>query len=70
MSITTAHTIPYPGAVENEDYYIVKDGDTLGSIAEEFLGNSTLFPLLTQINGVTASALTPNTVLLLHPEES
>ena len=70
MSITTAHTIPYPGAVENEDYHIVKDDETLGEIAEEFLGDSSLAPLLTQLNGVTEANISTGAVLLLHPEEN
>lgn len=69
MSITIAYQIPYPGAVENEDYYIVKDGDTLESIAEKFLGEKYLYPLLTQLNGVNEETLQPGMVLLLHPEE-
>lgn len=62
-------TAPYPGAVENEDYYVTKWGDTLWGIAEEFLGNGYLHPLLTQLNGVTAETLKPGMVLLLHPED-
>lgn len=60
--------IPYPGAVENEDYYVSKAGDTLEGIAEEFLGEKYLHPLLTQLNGVTTDSLKPGAVLLLHPE--
>lgn len=69
MSITKAYQIPYPGAVENDDYYIVKDGDTLESIAERFLGEKYLHPLLTQLNGVNENTLQPGMVLMLHPEE-
>lgn len=69
MSKTIAYQIPYPGAVENDDFCIVKDGDTLESIAEEFLGESYLHPLLTQLNGVNEETLQPGMVLLLHPEE-
>ena len=68
MSITTAFELPYPGAVEDDDFYVVRDGDILGEIAERFLGDSSLTPLLTQLNGVTDADLTPGTVLLLHPE--
>lgn len=69
MSITTAYEIPYPGAVENDDYCIVRDGDTLESIAEKYLGESFMYPLLTQLNGVYEETLQPGMVLLLHPEE-
>lgn len=62
-----AYEPPYPGAVVNEDFYVVKDGDTLESIAEEFLGAG-LTPLLTQLNGVNEKTLQPGMVLLLHPE--
>lgn len=54
-------------AIENEDYYVVKSGDTLASIAEEFLGEG-LAPLLVQLNGVDDTTLQPGMVLLLHPE--
>lgn len=62
-----AYEPPYPGAVVNEDFYVVKDGDTLESIAEEFLGAG-LTPLLTQLNGVNEKNIHPGMVLLLHPE--
>lgn len=64
-----AYEAPYPGAVENEDYYVTKWGDTLWGIAEEFLGDGNLYPLLTQLNGVTAETLKPGMVILLHPED-
>lgn len=64
-----AYEPPYPGAVVNEDFYVVKDGDTLESISEEFLGAG-LTPLLTQLNGVNEKTLQPGMVLLLHPEEA
>lgn len=58
----------YPGAVENEDYYIVKPGDTLLGIAERFIGNAWEYPLLTQINDLDKDKpLKVGTVLLLHP---
>lgn len=63
-----AYEPPYPGAVVNEDFYVVKDGDTLESIAKEFLGKEGLYPLLTQLNGVNEKTLQPGMVLLLHPE--
>lgn len=69
MSITTEFEIPYPGAVENEDYYVVKENDTLRTIAELFLGHEYLYPLLIQLNGVDEAALQPGMVLLLHPED-
>lgn len=56
-------------AIENEDYYVVKDGDTMETIAEEFLGEAYLHPLLTQLNGVDDTTLQPGMVLLLHPED-
>ena len=52
--------------MENEDYYIVRDGDTLESIAERFLGRG-LAPLLTQINGIDGGDLRPGMTILLHP---
>jgi len=52
----------------DEDVYIVKPGDTMESIAEEFLGNPNLFPLLAQLNGVDNETIRPGMELLLHPE--
>jgi len=52
----------------DEDFYIVQPGDTLESIAKEFLGNPILFPLLAQLNGVTNDTIYPGMALLLHPE--
>ncbi|MBO5970710.1 MAG: peptidoglycan-binding protein [Clostridia bacterium] len=61
--------MPYEDAVENEDYYIVKQWDTLWDIAERFLGDGNLFPLLQQINGMgNSTTIYPGTVILLHPE--
>ena len=54
-------------AIENEDYYVVKEGDTLDAIAERFLGEG-LAPLLTQLNGVNGKNIHPGMVLLLHPD--
>lgn len=54
-------------AIENEDYYVVKEGDTLESIADRFLGVG-LAPLLTQLNGVNGKNIHPGMVLLLHPD--
>lgn len=54
-------------AIENEDYYIVKEGDTLESIADRFLGIG-LAPLLTQLNGVDENTIKPGMRLWLHPE--
>lgn len=62
-----AYEPPYPGAVVNEDFYVAKEGDTLESIAKEFLGAG-LTPLLTQLNGVNEKNIHPGMVLLLHPE--
>lgn len=56
----------YPGAVEDRDYYIVKEGDTLESIANRFLGEG-LTPLLAQLNGIQGNFVKPGTLLLLHP---
>lgn len=53
--------------MENEDYYVVKKGDTLESIALEFLGDANLSPLLKQINTVPDGELRDGLVLLLHP---
>lgn len=69
MSFVSLFETPYPGAVENEDYCIVRDGDTMESIAEEFLGADYLYPLLTQLNGVDETTLQPGMALMLHPEE-
>ena len=54
-------------AIVNVDYYVVKEDDTLGAIAERFLGEG-LAPLLTQLNGVNEKNIHPGMVLLLHPE--
>lgn len=54
-------------ARENEDYYVVKEGDTLESIADRFLGIG-LAPLLMQINGVNEKTIKPGMRLWLHPE--
>lgn len=54
-------------ARENEDYYVVKEGDTLESIADRFLGVG-LAPLLTQLNGVDENTIKPGMRLWLHPE--
>ena len=59
---------PYEEAVEGEDYYIVKQYDTLWGIAERFLGNGSLFPLLQQLNGLTGTTILPGMMILLHPE--
>jgi len=59
---------PYPGAVENRDYYVVKDGDTLREIAKRFLGGRDLYPLLKEINLLDGNEIEPGMVLLLHPE--
>ena len=60
---------PYEDAVENEDYYIVKYGDSLWSIAERFLGAGNLYPLIKQANCMTSDYIYPGMMLLLHPEE-
>jgi FOG: LysM repeat len=54
-------------ARENQDYYVVKEGDTLESIADRFLGVG-LAPLLTQLNGVDENTIKPGMRLWLHPE--
>ena len=60
---------PYEDAVENEDFYIVKQYDTLWGIAERFLGNGGLYPLIQQLNGMGQSTYVyPGMMLLLHPE--
>lgn len=58
---------PWEEAVENEDYYIVKYGDSLWSIAERFLGNGSLYPLIKQLNGMTSDYIYPGMMLILHP---
>lgn len=58
----------YPGAVEGEDYYIVRPCDTLEGIADMFLGDASLTPLLRQLNGLKDDIVKPGTALLLHPE--
>lgn len=58
----------YPGAVEGEDYYIVRPCDTLEGIADMFLGDPKLTPLLRQINGLKDDRVAPGTPILLHPE--
>ena len=61
--------MPYEDAKENEDYYIVKQGDSLWDIAERFLGDGYLYRLLQQINGMgDSTTVYPGMVLLLHPE--
>ena len=60
--------MPYEDAKENEDYYIVKPGDSLWDIAQRFLGDGYLFPLLQQLNGLKDTNILPGMVLLLHPE--
>ena len=59
---------PWEDAVENEDYYIVKYGDSLWSIAERFLGNGSLYPLIKQANCMTSDYIYPGMMLILHPE--
>ena len=58
---------PWEDAVENEDYYIVKYGDSLWSIAERFLGHGSLYPLIKQANSMTSDYIYPGMMLLLHP---
>lgn len=58
---------PWEDAVENEDYYIVKYGDSLWSIAERFLGNGSLYPLIKQANSMTSDYIYPGMMLILHP---
>jgi len=67
-TVTPPEEEPYEDAVEGEDYYIVKQYDTLWGIAERFLGDGSLFPLLQQINGLTGTNILPGMMLLLHPE--
>lgn len=68
-NVPTKEDEPYEEAKENEDYYIVKQYDTLWGIAERFLGNGSLYPLLQQINGMgNSTTVYPGTMLLLHPE--
>lgn len=60
---------PKEDAKDGVDYYIVQQGDTLWGIAERFLGNGNLFPLLQQINALGGTTVYPGTMLLLHPED-
>ena len=59
---------PYEDAKEGEDFYIVKQYDTLWGIADRFLGDGSLFPLLQQLNGLKGTNIVPGMMLLLHPE--
>lgn len=59
-----------PGDKENEDYYIVKQYDSLWDIAERFLGAGYLFPLLMQLNGLKDTTIYPGQVLWLHPQDA
>lgn len=49
------------------DYCIVRPGDTLETIAEKYLGDAKLWPLLCQINNIPEDGIEPGSVLLLHP---
>lgn len=50
-----------------EDYCIVQEGDTLETIAERYLGDRMLVPLLLQINDIPDVELPTGMKLLLHP---
>lgn len=50
-----------------EDYCVVREGDTLESIAEKYLGDSSLAPLLRQINYISPDGIAPGNHILLHP---
>lgn len=60
---------PWPGAVENEDYYVAKKYDNLWSIAQKFLGSGSLYSLLKQINDIEDDTIYPGQILILHPAE-
>lgn len=69
INVPTKDDEPYEDAIENEDFYIVQKGDTLWGIAEQFLGDGTLYKLIQQINGMGNSTMVfPGMMLLLHPE--
>ena len=42
-----------------EQEYIVKDGDTLESIAEEFLDDPAAYPLILSYNGLLSTEIVP-----------
>lgn len=50
-----------------EDYCIVQQGETLESIAERYLGDKALVPLLRQLNDIPDGVLEEGMKLLLHP---
>lgn len=51
----------------DEDYCIVRRGDTPETIAERYLGDKALVPLLRQLNDIPDGVLEEGMKLLLHP---
>lgn len=49
---------PYTGG---EEEYIVREGDTLQSIAEEFLDDPAAYPLILSWNGLMLEEIVPGT---------
>lgn len=49
------------------DYCIVREGDTLASLAEKHLGAAMLWHLLAEINDIPQDGIKPGDRLLLHP---
>lgn len=50
-----------------EDYIIAHSGDTLEDIAERYLGDRNLAPLLRQINTIPEMGVYGGQKILLHP---
>ena len=57
------------GETEGGETYVVKQGDTLATIAEQFYGNASLDDFLAEANGITdPEALAVGTELVIPPE--
>ena len=50
-----------------EDYIIAQKGDTPESIAERYLGDASLAPLIRQINTIAEMGIYTGQKILLHP---
>ena len=53
--------------IEGEDFCRGRPGDTIEGIAELYLGNPNLWPLLAQINKIPDTGIEEGMTLLLHP---
>ena len=63
---TTDEEPPAEGAEGQEDTYVVKSGDTLGSIAQRFYEDAALAGVIAEANGLSdPSLLTPGTELVI-----